>query len=226
MASSRRVSNDVISQPPLSAQLCSAVLWAVAVRAVVLFGVEQPNEQQAEVRNVAPTALPSDYHTKTYLCVCLLSTQFVWVCMRVSLGSHCCRENLLPPRARVYVCMQARAHTHTQKLRGTSVMRSEESKSKGPQRCTLSGVKRERKREEEKAVQWGGMGKQRTEDGRLVQVSSDRLGTSDTFSPRLTSVQQLVLSHALCCLPRHFFVLPHTQTTHRLSVHALTWMQR
>lgn len=77
MASSRCVSNDVISQPLLSAQLCSAVLWAVAARADVLFGVEQPNEQQAEVRNVAPTALPSDYHTKTYLCVCLLIYQFV-----------------------------------------------------------------------------------------------------------------------------------------------------
>lgn len=69
MASSRRVSNDVISQPPLSAQLGLAVLWALAAQADVLFGVGQPNEQQAEVRNVAPTALPSDYHTKTYVCV-------------------------------------------------------------------------------------------------------------------------------------------------------------
>lgn len=69
MVSSRRVSNDVISQLPLSAQLYVTVLWAVVVRAGVLLGVEQPNEQQAEVRNVAPTALPSDYHTKTYLCV-------------------------------------------------------------------------------------------------------------------------------------------------------------
>lgn len=69
MASSRRVSNDVISQPVLSAQLRLAVLRAVVVRADVLFGVEQPNEQQAEVRNIAPTALLSDYHTKTYLCV-------------------------------------------------------------------------------------------------------------------------------------------------------------
>lgn len=77
MASSRRVSNDVISQLLLCAQLCSAVLWAVLVQADVLFGVEQPNEQQAEVRNVAPTALPSDYHTKTYLRVCLLIYQFV-----------------------------------------------------------------------------------------------------------------------------------------------------
>lgn len=77
MASSRRVSNDVISQPLLSAQLSSAVLRAVAARADVLFGVEQPNEQQAEVRNVAPTALPSDYHTRTCLCACLLIYQFV-----------------------------------------------------------------------------------------------------------------------------------------------------
>ncbi|MEQ2255840.1 hypothetical protein ILYODFUR_018088 [Ilyodon furcidens] len=67
MASSRRVSNDVISQLLLSAPLCSAVgLGGVSS---CLFGVKQPNEQQAEVRNVAPTALPSDYHTKTYLCV-------------------------------------------------------------------------------------------------------------------------------------------------------------
>lgn len=65
MAYSRRVSNDVISQPLLSAQLCSAVLWAVVERADALFGVEKPNEQQAGVRNVAPTALPSDYHTRT-----------------------------------------------------------------------------------------------------------------------------------------------------------------
>lgn len=78
MASSRRVSNDVISQPLLPAQLCSALLWAVAVRADVLFGVEQPNEQQAEVRNVAPTALPSDYHTKTYLCVCVCVSLFIY----------------------------------------------------------------------------------------------------------------------------------------------------
>lgn len=60
MPSGRRVSNDVISQPLLSAQLCSPLLWAVAVRADVLFGVEQPNEQQAEVRNGAP----SDYHNQ------------------------------------------------------------------------------------------------------------------------------------------------------------------
>lgn len=65
MASGRCVSNDTISRPPRS-----PLLWAVALRADVLFGVEQPNEQQAGVRNVAPDALPSDYHTKTHLCVC------------------------------------------------------------------------------------------------------------------------------------------------------------
>lgn len=53
-----------------AAQTRSPLLWAVALRADVLFGVEQPNEQQAGVRNVAPAALPSDYHTKTHLCVC------------------------------------------------------------------------------------------------------------------------------------------------------------
>lgn len=47
------------------------------------------------------------------------------------------------------------------------------------------------------------MGIRREEDGGLAQVSSDRLGTSDTFSRRLTSVQQLVLSPALHCLPQH-----------------------
>jgi len=96
MPSGRRVRNDVISQPLLSAQLFLAVWWAVAVRADVLFGVEQPNEQQAEVRNVEPTGLPSDYHTNTYLCMCvcvcvcacLLIYQFVGVCMRVSLASY------------------------------------------------------------------------------------------------------------------------------------------
>lgn len=65
MASGRCVSNDTISRLPRS-----PLLWAVALRADVLFGVEQPNEQQAGVRNVAPDALPSDYHTKTHLCVC------------------------------------------------------------------------------------------------------------------------------------------------------------
>lgn len=87
MASSRRVSNDVISQPLLSAQLCSAVLWAVAVQADVLFGVEQPNEQQAEVRNVAPTALPSDYHTKTSVCV--------FTHLSVCLSVHACLARLM-----------------------------------------------------------------------------------------------------------------------------------
>lgn len=69
MASSRRVSNDVISQWLLAAVPDFVEGCGDVVRADVLFGVEQPNEQQAEVRNVAPTALPSDYHTKTYLCV-------------------------------------------------------------------------------------------------------------------------------------------------------------
>lgn len=44
--------------------------------------------------------------------------------------------------------------------------------------------------------------RERKKDGRLMQVSSDRLGTSDTLSLRLTLCQQLVLSHALQCLPR------------------------
>lgn len=52
------------------------------------------------------------------------------------------------------------------------------------------------------------MGKRRRDDGRLAQVSLDRPGTSDTLSPRLTLVQQLVLSRSLHCLPQHFFVLP------------------
>lgn len=83
MASSRRVSNDAISQPLLPAQLCSALLWAVTVRADILFGVEQPNEQQTEVRNVAPTALPSDYHTKTFRCVSLCVFTYLSVCVSV-----------------------------------------------------------------------------------------------------------------------------------------------
>lgn len=146
MASSRRVGNDVISQPPLSAQLCSAVLWAVAVRADVLFGVEQPNEQQAEVRNVAPTALPSDYHTKTYLCVCVYSS--------IS-SSECVCASRSPHIAAGKSCLFAsRTHMHTHSQRGTSVMRSEESKSKRPQRCTLSGVKREKKGGREGSEGW------------------------------------------------------------------------
>lgn len=68
MASGGCVGNDSISRPPRS-----PLLWAVAPRADVSFGVEQPNEQQAGVRNVAPAALPSDYHTKTHPrgCVCV-----------------------------------------------------------------------------------------------------------------------------------------------------------
>lgn len=54
---------------------------------------------------------------------------------------------------------------------------------------------------------------ERTEDGKPVQVSSDRLGTSDTFSPKLTSAQQLVPSSALRCLARQF-----CRATHRLCV--------
>ncbi len=147
--------------------------------------------------------------------------------MHVSLPSYCCRE-ILPLCIANTHCVRTRthSHTHTYSQTGTSVMRNEESKSKGPQRCTQSGAKRERKREEEKAVRWGGMGKQRGEDGRLVQVSSDRLGTSDTFSPRLTSVQQLVLSHALHCLPQHFLsCLYHTHThthTHKLHIDCMS----
>lgn len=83
MASSRRVSNDAISQPLLPAQLCSALLWAVTVRADILFGVEQPNEQQTEVRNVAPTALPSDYHTKTFRCVSVRVFTYLSGCVSV-----------------------------------------------------------------------------------------------------------------------------------------------
>ncbi|KAI3368727.1 hypothetical protein L3Q82_025709 [Scortum barcoo] len=46
-------------KPLLSAQLGSAVRWAVAVRADVLFGVEQPNEQQAEVLDIVHTNVRS-----------------------------------------------------------------------------------------------------------------------------------------------------------------------
>lgn len=135
MASSRRVSNDVISQPVLSAQLRLAVLWAAVVRADVLFGVEQPNEQQAEVRNIAPTALLSDYHTKTYLCV--FTHLSVW------LSVYACLTRLILLWGNLASSHPKHTHTHSQM--GTSVMRSEESKSKEPQCCTLSGVKRERK---------------------------------------------------------------------------------
>lgn len=136
MASSRRVSNDVISQPVLSAQLRLAVLWAAVVRADVLFGVEQPNEQQAEVRNIAPTALLSDYHTKTYLCVYSSISLAECVCMSHSPHIAVGKSASSHPK---HTC------THTHRPMGTSVMRSEESKSKEPQCCTLSGVKRERK---------------------------------------------------------------------------------
>lgn len=136
MASSRRVSNDVISQPVLSAQLRLAVLWAAVVRADVLFGVEQPNEQQAEVRNIAPTALLSDYHTKTYLCV--FTHLSVWLSVYACLTRLILLLGNLPLRI-------PNTHAHTHRPMGTSVMRSEESKSKEPQCCTLSGVKRERK---------------------------------------------------------------------------------
>lgn len=121
---------------------------AVAVRADVLFGVEQPNEQQAEVRNVAPTALPSDYHTKTYLCVCVCVYLSVCTSVYVSLTSHCCKKIL----ALCIANTNARSHTHThtnkhaESQKGTSVMRSKESKSKGPLHWTLTGVKTERRK--------------------------------------------------------------------------------
>ena len=143
MASSRRVSNDVISLPPLSPQLCSAVLWAVAARADVLFGVEQHNEQQAEVRNVCHLiTIPK------HICVCVYSSISLSErgCVCLSLASHGCGE-ILPPRI-------ANTHARTHSRTGTSVMRSEESKSKEPQRCTLSRVRGEREREEGKAVRW------------------------------------------------------------------------
>lgn len=129
MASSRRVSNDVISQPPLAAQPRSALLWAVAARADVLFGVEQPNEQQAGVRNVAPTALPSYYHTKTYPCVCVCAR----LCPSISLYDRARASRSLHIAARMSCAFALQ--THSQK--GTSVMRGEESKSKGLQRGTL-----------------------------------------------------------------------------------------
>lgn len=76
--------------------------------------------------------------------------------MRVTLALYCCRE-ILPLRI-------ANTHARTHSQTGTSVMRSEESKSKEPQHCTLSGVKRERKGEEEKAVRW--VGRRKTKKGR------------------------------------------------------------
>lgn len=42
MASSRRVSNDVIFELRLPAPSWSALFWDMAARADVLFGVEQP----------------------------------------------------------------------------------------------------------------------------------------------------------------------------------------
>lgn len=196
MVSSRRVSNDVISQPVLSAQLRLAVLWAAVVRADVLFGVEQPNEQQAEVRKIAPTALLSDYHTKTYPCV--FTHLSVWLSVYACLTRLILLLGNLPLRI-----PNTHAHTHTpsdghfsNEERGIKVKRATVLHSE-------RGEKR-KKRKEEKSARWGGMGKRRRDDGRLAQVSLDRPGTSDTLSPRLTLVQQLVLCRALHCLPRHF----------------------
>lgn len=195
MASSRRVSNDVISQPVLSAQLRLAVLWAAVVRADVLFGVEQPNEQQAEVRNIAPTALLSDYHTKTYLCV--FTHLSVWLSVYACLTRLILLLGNLAPSHPKHTCTLTQSDGHFSneeqgiKVKRATVLHSER------------GEKR-KKRKEEKSARWGGMGKRRRDDGRLAQVSLDRPGTSDTLSPRLTLVQQLVLSHALHCLPRHF----------------------
>lgn len=79
------------------------------------------------------------------------------------------------------------------------------SKSKEAQRCSEWSEKRKKKekREKEKAVRWEGWERGRGKDGRLVQVSVDHPGTSDTSSLRLTLVQQLVLSQPLNCLPQH-----------------------
>lgn len=110
----------------------------------------------------------------------------------------------------------ANTHTPTHRWMGTSVMRREESKSKG-----LSNVQGEikKKREEKKAVRWEGREKEK--DGRLAQVSVDSPGTSDTSSPRLTLVEQLVLSQALHCLPQHFRPAcstgSHTQMRHTVG---------
>lgn len=132
MASSRRVSNDVISQPLLSAPLCSAV--GLGGLSSCLFGVKQPNEQQAEVRNVAPTALPPDYHTKTYLCV--------FTHLSVCLRAHACPVRIMLLWGNLAsFASKTNTHTHAQMHRrtSTSVMRSEESKSKEPQHCSELG---------------------------------------------------------------------------------------
>lgn len=119
MASSRRVSNDAISQPLLPAQLCSALLWAVTARADILFGVEQPNEQQTEVRNVAPTALPSDYHTKTFHCVCVRVCVYLSIrlCERVRV-LHSLR--IAVRKSGLFTSQSPNAHTHTQSERHVS----------------------------------------------------------------------------------------------------------
>lgn len=124
MASRRRVSNDVISQPLLSAPLCSAVgLGGVSS---CLFGVKQPNEQQAEVRNVAPTALPPDYHTKTYLCV--------FTHLSVCLRAHACPVRLMllwgnltsfASITNIHTCVDAQTDKHfSNEERGIKVKRA------------------------------------------------------------------------------------------------------
>lgn len=87
--------------------------------------MKQSNEQQAEVRNVTPTA--------NNLCACAYLSVSTSAC--ASLDSHYC-ERISP------LCF-AKAHKHGQKSR--SVMRTKESKSEGPQHCSLKGVKNDRK---------------------------------------------------------------------------------
>lgn len=160
-ASSRRVTNEVISQPLLLAELCPSKLRPVAVwgavRADVLLGVEQRNEQQAEVRDVAPTTLPSDYHTETDLCVHSSSGLSDSVCVpRAAEGNSC----LVP----------SQTHTHTHNRTCAPVMRSQESKLEKSRHCTLSGVKRGRNAEVRKVQRWGREGRRRWRAGLPVCI--------------------------------------------------------
>lgn len=219
MASSRRVSNDVISQPLLSAQLCLAVLWAVVVRADVLFGVEQPNEQQAEVRNVAPTALPSDYHTKTYLCVCLLIYQFVWECMRVLLASYCCRE-ILPLRI---TNTHGRAHTHTQWDGNVS----NEERGIKVKRATALHSERGEKRRKKGGREGSEVGRDgKTKKGRW-KAGAGVLRPPGNFWHLLSKTDVGAAISLLPCSPLSAPASDSTTSTHtHTTLHILTWIQR
>lgn len=163
-------------------QLCSGI-W----RRELMFYLEwsSPNEPQAEVRNGASIALPSDYRSKTYLRA--LTYQVV------------CSGVYVPPYLTIlWGNITTLHHKDTRSERAASVM-SGKSKSERPQHCAQKGQK------------WGSKEGWWRENEMLVQMSSDCLQTSDTLFPRLTLVLQLVLFLTLHCLP--WCLLWHTQAT-------------